>query len=215
MKPRRQSNFSTARFRPERALLDQIQERDTQTAIPLRDRHDEPKVRLDHHPLRHRVATLDLLRERHLLGGGQQLVATDVGEEQLQAVSGTRERLRLPDLRLGGLLLLLGGLGLRVTDLEPDRLELTCQRLRVMRSQLVLGDECVELGRLDETALLGAFDERLHLLGLEQFIELILGQVVIQSFRQRLFRRRAPRPALRTILSVSGFSCFFESFGRK
>ena len=40
-KPRRQSNFSTARFRPERALLDQVEERQALVAIILRDRDDQ------------------------------------------------------------------------------------------------------------------------------------------------------------------------------
>ena len=41
------------------------------------------------------VAALDRLRERDLLGRGQQLVAADVGEEELQAVGGADQRLRL------------------------------------------------------------------------------------------------------------------------
>src|SRR5699024_521468 len=32
----------------QRALLDQVEERDAETAIALRDRHDETQVRLDH-----------------------------------------------------------------------------------------------------------------------------------------------------------------------
>src|SRR4029453_19029232 len=32
----------------ERSLLDEVEERDTQTAVSLRDRDDETKVRLDH-----------------------------------------------------------------------------------------------------------------------------------------------------------------------
>src|SRR5262249_57250639 len=37
---------------PERALLDQIQERDAEPAVTLRDRHDEAEVGLDHPALR-------------------------------------------------------------------------------------------------------------------------------------------------------------------
>jgi hypothetical protein len=47
----------------ERSLLDEIEERNTKTSVALRDRHDEPKVRLDHDALRDRVAPLDPLCE--------------------------------------------------------------------------------------------------------------------------------------------------------
>src|SRR5262245_14802502 len=63
----------------ERALLDEIQERDAEAAVALGDGDDEPEVRLDHAALRDQIALLDLLRERDLLGGRQQLVAADVG----------------------------------------------------------------------------------------------------------------------------------------
>src|ERR671935_887219 len=75
---------------PERAFLDQVEERNTEAAIALRDRYDEPQVRLDHPPLRDVVTALDPLREHDLLGGRQQLVAADVGEEELQAVARPR-----------------------------------------------------------------------------------------------------------------------------
>ena len=110
---------------PERSLLDQVQERDAEPAVALRDRDDEPQVRLDHPALGRRVAALDRLRERDLLGRGQQLVAADVGEEELEVsaapVRSTGRRVigsprRSAAARLG----LLGGLA----DLEPDRLEL-------------------------------------------------------------------------------------------
>src|SRR5205823_13744747 len=75
----------------ERALLDQVQERDAEAAIALRDRHDQAQVRLDHAPLGGQVAALDRLGEHDLLGGGQQLVAADVGQEELEAVGGADE----------------------------------------------------------------------------------------------------------------------------
>src|SRR6266567_7909816 len=43
----------------EGALLDQVEERDTTVAVALRDRHDQPQVRVDHALSRLRVATLD------------------------------------------------------------------------------------------------------------------------------------------------------------
>src|SRR5580765_6995001 len=45
----------------ERAFLDQVEEAETAAEIRLRDRDDEPKVRLDHLPLRAHVAALDPL----------------------------------------------------------------------------------------------------------------------------------------------------------
>ena len=88
----------------ERALLDQVEERDAETAVALRDRDDEPQVRLDHLALRDQVAALDPLREDDLLRGGEQLVASDVGEEQLEAVAGARRLVGLVDdlVGLGG-----------------------------------------------------------------------------------------------------------------
>src|SRR5438132_4948510 len=71
---------------PERALLDQVEERETLVAIVLRDRHHEPQVRLDHLLLRVQVAALDPLREIDLLLGGQEADLADVLEEQLQRV---------------------------------------------------------------------------------------------------------------------------------
>src|SRR5919201_2653435 len=88
----------------ERSLLDQVEERNAEAAVALRDRDDETEVRLDHAPLGSDVAALDRLRERDLLGRGQQLVTADVGEEELQAVGGAHEDL---GLRLGSLLVVL------------------------------------------------------------------------------------------------------------
>ena len=104
------------------------------------------------------------LRERDLLGGREQLVAADVGEEELQAVGGAGDasdahaarpraspRLGLPSRRRrrpGG-------------DLEPLRLELARELLGLLVVELVLDREGLELGRLDEAALLRALDEGL------------------------------------------------------
>ena len=57
------------------------------------------------HSLRDGVAALDALRERDLLGRGQQLVAADVREEQLEAVGCAGDGAGLVAL-LGRLLLL-------------------------------------------------------------------------------------------------------------
>jgi hypothetical protein len=145
----------------ERPLLDQIQERHAEPAVPLGDGHDEAQVRLDHAPFRRRVAALDRLRERDLLGRRQELVAPDVGEEELEAVRGARDdlRLRLGRGLFGRLLGLLRLVGVDDPDLEPDPLELARQVLEVVLVQLVLERERLELGRVEVAPLLRALDE--------------------------------------------------------
>ncbi len=147
----------------ERPLLDQVEERHAQPAVALRDRHDQAQVRLDHPPLRGRVAALDRLREIDLLGRGQQLVAADVGEEELEAVGGAADRLRL--VRRHG-----GGSG----RARPPRPRASRPRARSSRAratscstsssaEVVLERERLELCRLDEPALLGALDQEARL----------------------------------------------------
>src|SRR5205085_9738031 len=108
----------------ERPLLDQVQERHAEAPVTLGNRDDKAEVRLDHAALGGHVAALDRLRERDLLGRGQELVAPDVREEELQAVGRTDEHVRL---RLGSLLASLVGLRAvllgRLANLEADRLE--------------------------------------------------------------------------------------------
>ena len=158
----------------ERPLLDQIQERHTEPPVALRDRHDQAEVGLDHAPLRRRVAALDRLGEVDLFRGGQQLVTSDVGEEELQAVGGAADGSRVVGRgRRGRRLCLVGGLA----HLEPDRLELTRQLLDLLLPEVVLERECLELCRLDEPALLGALDQQARLIALKQLVQLILGQV--------------------------------------
>src|SRR4051794_12910599 len=133
----------------ERSLLDQVEERHTQAAVALRDRDDEAQVRLDHATLCGRVATLDALREHHFLGGGEQLVASDVGEEELQAVGGAGGsgdgRRRGCVVVLVGVLLLAGRSSLRSRDgrahVETDPLELAGQLLDVLVVEVELEGE--------------------------------------------------------------------------
>src|SRR2546430_8481667 len=44
---------------PQRAFLDQVEEGEPATDLRLRDRHDQPQIRLDHLRLRRQVPTLD------------------------------------------------------------------------------------------------------------------------------------------------------------
>src|SRR4051794_30127348 len=71
---------------PERPLLDEVEERQPAAEVALRDRHDEPQVRLDHLRLGGHVAALDALREVDLLLRGQQRDAPDGPEVQPQRV---------------------------------------------------------------------------------------------------------------------------------
>ena len=75
----------------DRPLLDQVEKRKAHAAVALRDRGDEPQVRLDHAMLRLDVASLDSLGERNLLGRGQQGVQRDLAEEQLEAIWAWRD----------------------------------------------------------------------------------------------------------------------------
>ena len=143
-------------------------------AVALGDRDDEAEVRLDHHALRDRVAALDALRERDLLGGREQLVAADVGEEQLEAVGRAGDGAGLV-LLLGGLLLV--GVGFGLGDLDVVGLELALEQLGILLADVVLEHERLELGGLElASVLLGALDERLHVLRFEEFDELVLRQ---------------------------------------
>ena len=85
-------------MRPERALLDEVEERQPAAEVALGDRHDEAQVRLDHVLLGLHVAALDALGERDLLVGGQQRHAADRAQVQAQRVE--RRLDREVDLRL-------------------------------------------------------------------------------------------------------------------
>src|SRR3954449_10938174 len=71
---------------PERALLDQVQERQPAAQIGLRDRDDEAQIGLDHLLLGRHVAALDPLRERDLLGGSQQRHLADRAQVEPQGI---------------------------------------------------------------------------------------------------------------------------------
>src|SRR5581483_10890610 len=159
----------------QRSLLDQVEERDAEPAVALRDRHDEAQVRLDHAALRPAVAALDRLRQDDLLVRGQKLVLADVREEELQAVARARRAVGLVDhrfrLRLRVLLLDDG-----LAHLEADALELAQHLLDLGIPEVVLDRERLELGRLDPAALLTRLDQRARALALKQFVQLALGQ---------------------------------------
>jgi len=114
-------------------------------------------------------------------------VAADVGEKELHAVGRARDlggRLEAGGLLLGSRALGVGrggGLGGAggSADLEPDPLELGRQLLDLLLVQVELEGERLQLGRLEVTTLLRALDEGAGLVGLEQLIQLILGQCLL------------------------------------
>src|SRR5712691_7236257 len=122
----------------ERALLDQIQERETSAEIRLRDRDDETEVRLDHLPLREHVAALDPLRQVHLLVGGQQRHLPDLAEIEAQRV----ERRLDAQVELRGLLLLRLRLFVRrmLVRLAFDELDAVVDQVRVEVLDLIFGE---------------------------------------------------------------------------
>jgi hypothetical protein len=114
-------------------------------------------------------------------------VAADVGEEELERVGGTAQLGRLDGHRLDLLLLGLGG-G-RLSDLEPDALELAGDLLDLDLREVVLEREGLEVRGRDEAALLGALDERACLLGVEQLVQLVRRQLIPNPLYVRRRRR--------------------------
>ena len=69
----------------------------------------------------------------------------------------------------------------RRTDLDSDRLELPGELVDLVLGEIVLERERLELGSLEVPTLLGTLDERLGLVGIKQFVQLILCQVSLSS----------------------------------
>ena len=135
---------------PERALLDEVEERQALVAVVLGDRDDEAQVRLDHLLLGVEVAALDALGEVDLLLRGQQPDLADVLQEELKGVgrhvrpqvqraSSVLRRPRLSGARSTSL----GGGGGRVDlldELDLRLLEEAVQLLDVGLVEIELGD---------------------------------------------------------------------------
>src|SRR5829696_4471324 len=132
----------------ERALLDQVQEREAATQVALGDRDDEAQVRLDHLLLGNQVAALDALGQRDLAVGGEQLDLADRAQVQAQRIEARLDRevdlrrarsirllVRIPD---GGLESApFGGRGLAIGAHDVDPLAL---QEGVELDDLLLGD---------------------------------------------------------------------------
>jgi hypothetical protein len=79
------------------------------------------------------------------------------------------------------------GVGTSLTHLEAGGLELARQRLDLVLREILLEREGLDLGRLDEAALLGALEQDACGLGFEQLLKLVLGQLVLFGLRRRTF----------------------------
>ncbi len=127
----------------DRALLDEVEERQALVAVSLGDRDDEAKVRLHHGLLRGVLAALDALRQLDLLRRRQQRDLADVLEEELQGVG--------RDLRLGldrGLRLV--GVGMDDRDLRLLERGVEVVELRGLQLELVERERelvCIDLAR--------------------------------------------------------------------
>ena len=156
----------------ERALLDEVQERQALVAVVLGDRDDQAQVRLDHLLLGVEVAALDALGEVDLLLRREQPDLADVLQEQLKGVGRhvrpqVQRGLRLAAAALVGRALdLLGGGGGRVDlldELDLRLLEEAVQLLDVGLVEVELGDRVGDLGEGEHADLLALGQQALDL----------------------------------------------------
>ena len=138
---------------PEDALLDQVEQRQLGALVLLRDRDDEPQVRVDHAVLGGEVAALDALGEVDLLGRRQQPVAADLVEEELQRVGrdGRELRRRRPAPRR----VLAAAV---VAQLDAARVQLLVEAAEIGVLELERLGELVDLREVDAAALLSPVD---------------------------------------------------------
>ena len=179
------------------AVLDQIAERHTVAAVALGDMDDEAQIAVDHPLLGGAVATLDALRERDLLGRGQQRVTADLVHEHLQRIRGRRRRVCLVRAFLG-----------RLADLDATLLEGSIERLAVFGLEFVCLGERIELVRAHETLLGGFVEQGLDFRGLQGGTD--GGSFRSSEWTERLFAEgrglgRRSRPLNRTITADLAF----------
>src|SRR5947209_241187 len=156
----------------ERALLDEVQERQPLVAVVLGDGDDEPEVRLDHLLLGIEVAALDALAGVDLLLRGEESDLADVLEEQLKRV-GRHVRPQIQRRLLGAAaalvrraLDLVAGSGGRVDvldQLDLLRLEELPQLLEVGLVEVELARGLRDLGVREDAELLTLGEESLDL----------------------------------------------------
>ena len=180
---------------PERALLDQVQERQALVAVVLGDRDDQTQVGLDHLLLGVEVTALDALGQLDLLLGGQQADLADVLEEQLQRVRrhvGAQVDLTLalaPSLGHRSFDLRLGGAGLEVLDdLDLGLLQEAVEILDVGLVEIDLRHCVGDLGEGQNALLLALGDETLDLVEFVKF--------ALKHLGRRPFAGRGGTPAV-------------------
>src|SRR5215217_222220 len=163
----------------ERALLNEVEERQSLVSVVLGDGDDEPQVGLDHLLLGVEVAALDALGEIDLLLGREEPDLPDVLQEQLKGIGrhvGPQIQLGLGLAPLalvrGPLDLLLGGGGGRIDVLDQLDLRLheeAVQLLDVGLVEIELGDRVGDLGVREHADLLALRHQALDLFELLHF----------------------------------------------
>src|SRR3954447_891337 len=143
----------------DRALLDQIEERQALVPIFLRDRNDQAEVRLHHLLLRGVVTPLDPLGELVFLRSGQQIDLADVLQEELERVGRDLAR-RLRDRSL-----LLGFVGR--DDLDMKLLERVVEVVDLGRLEIELVQRNGDLVSVQVTRLTSGIQKRLRVFRLE------------------------------------------------
>ena len=141
-------------------FLDEVEEGEALVAVVLRDRDDEAQVALDHPPLRLHVAALDPLGELDLVGGGQERMAPDLPQEQLERVGGRLQDFGGP----GGRRRLARRLLDHLDELDVALLELAVDELDVGGLQLEGVEHLRDIGRLEEACGFAALQQMLDLL---------------------------------------------------
>jgi hypothetical protein len=101
--------------------------------------------------------------------------------EELEAVGGAREHVLLGRLGLFLLLLLLLSFRGSLAHLEADALELAGQLLDLGLVEVVLDGERFELCGLEVSTLFGTLHKGLGLVGIKQFVKLVLCQLSLSA----------------------------------
>ena len=176
----------------ERALLDEVEERQSLVAVVLGDRDDEAQVGLDHLLLGVEVAALDALGEVDLLLRRQQPDLADVLQEQLKGV-GRHVRLEVDRRLLARTALVgrafdgVGGLDRRIDlldELDLGLLQVAVKLFDVSLVEIDLGDGASDLGVREHAGQLALRHKALDLF---EFLQFDYGH-------SRSLSRRAPAP---------------------
>ena len=128
--------------------------------VALRDRHDEPQVGVDHLLLGGGVAALDALGELDLLLRGEQRIAADLVQEELQAVG---RRVASPPFEYSPSPA--SAADAVVGDLDPAALELLVQLLHRLVFELVRREQRLDLREREAAVALALLEKGEDLVG--------------------------------------------------